>query len=81
MSIRDVVTGGFGNGTFTSTIPFTVTDGYSIGEAVATIDGPGCWAQGDVFLPGFKAGDTHNPSFVQGDSFLPGFKAGQKDCN
>lgn len=49
-------------------------------ESVGLVEGPGCWAEGDVFLPGFKAGDMHSPSFVQGDSFLPGFKAGQKDC-
>lgn len=30
MAIRDVVTGGFGNGTFAGTIPLVVTRGYAI---------------------------------------------------
>lgn len=37
MAIRDVVTGGFGNGTFSGTIALVVTRGYSIGEAVAEV--------------------------------------------
>ena len=37
MAIRDVVLGGFGNGTFSGTIPLVVTRGYAIGvEAPAT---------------------------------------------
>jgi hypothetical protein len=32
MTIANVVTRGFGNGTLTGTIPFAVTMGYSIGE-------------------------------------------------
>jgi hypothetical protein len=34
MAIRDVVLRGYGNGTFGGTIPFVVTRGYRIGEAV-----------------------------------------------
>ena len=33
MGIRDIVTRGFGNGTFNGTIALVVTRGYSIGEA------------------------------------------------
>lgn len=47
MSIPTVVTGGFGNGTFTTTIALVVTMGYSISpEAIiwtATTDDSGTW--------------------------------------
>ena len=35
MAIRDIVTGGFGNGTFSGTIALVVTRGYAIGEPPA----------------------------------------------
>jgi hypothetical protein len=38
MSIATVVTGGYGNGTLSGTIPFVVTRGYSISEAVLGLD-------------------------------------------
>ena len=34
MAIRSVVCRGYGNGTFTGTIPFVVTAGYAIGAAI-----------------------------------------------
>ena len=39
MSIAAIVTGGFSNGTFVGSIPFVVTRGYTIGEAVIVTDG------------------------------------------
>jgi hypothetical protein len=36
MAIRDVVTGGYGNGTFAGTIALVVTAGYAIGAEVIT---------------------------------------------
>lgn len=34
MAIRDIVTRGFGNGTYSGSIPLVVTRGFSIGEVV-----------------------------------------------
>ena len=40
MAIRDVVTAGYGNGTFNGTVALVVTRGYAVGE-VAGADIPG----------------------------------------
>jgi len=45
MSIASVATRGFGNGTFTGTIPLVATRGYSIGEAIE-INAP--WFMGSI---------------------------------
>lgn len=37
MAIRDIVTGGFGNGTFNGTIPLVVTRGYLSGSSPVVI--------------------------------------------
>lgn len=34
MAIRDIVTRGFGNGTYSGSIPLVVTRGFAIGEVV-----------------------------------------------
>lgn len=44
---------------------------YSGIEVSDAISGPGCWATGQVYLPGFQKGQI----------YTPGFKAGQRDCN
>lgn len=38
MAIRDVVSRGFGNGTFNSSIDFAVTGGFAISEMLLTAD-------------------------------------------
>ena len=38
MSIKLIITAGFGNGTFNGTIPAVVTDGFMIGEVIVTSD-------------------------------------------
>jgi len=48
MSIALVVTAGFGNGTFSGTIPFVVTRGYSIGVPPTGVDGPGFGVTGTI---------------------------------
>lgn len=68
MAIRDIVTRGYGNGTYSGTIAKVVTRGYSIGEAVATVDGPGCFVMGQVYHPGFKEGDEYKPGFQEGEA-------------
>lgn len=40
MPIRNVVTRGYGNGTFSPGVSFVATRGYSIAEAVVTKSGP-----------------------------------------
>ena len=70
MAIRDIVTRGFGNGTYDPTVNDVPTRGYTIGEVVATVDGPGCWHTGQVYRPGY----------MQGDAFRPGFKSGERVC-
>lgn len=38
--------------------------------------GPGAMVVGQSYNPGFKAGDTTQPSMLQGQEYHPGFKAG-----
>ena len=70
MAIRDVVTMGFGNGTFSPGVVKLPTIGYSIGPSLATPIHSGCWAKGELYKLGYKAGELYNL----------GFKEGQKVC-
>ena len=63
MSIALVVTAGYGNGTFSGTIPFVVTRGYSIStvipSVIPTADGiqvPGVFGEGAVVNSSFGTG-------------------------
>lgn len=76
MAIRDVVTGGLGNGSFSSTIAFLAIDGFSVGDEAVTVIGVK-WVAGEVYLPGFKEGDIFKPDFIEGDLFKPGFQEGE----
>ena len=79
MAIRDVVTMGFGNGTYSPGVAKLPTFGYSIGEATIQILS-GCWAQGEVYNLGYQTGQTYRPGFKAGEINKPGFKEGQEVC-
>ena len=73
MSIALVVTAGYGNGTFSGTIPFVVTRGYSIStvipSVVPTADGiqvPGVFGDGVSVSSDFGSGATVTSSFGTG---------------
>lgn len=72
MAIRDVVTGGFGNGTFSGTIALVVTRGYAIGEAV---DAPDSVYFADITagVPGFYEITSTMPAFEDITATMPGF--------
>ena len=73
MSIALVVTAGYGNGTFSGTIPFVVTRGYSIStvipSVIPTADGVfinGVFGDGVSVLGGFGNGALVTSSFGTG---------------
>lgn len=68
MAVRDVVTAGFGNGTFSGSIGFVVTRGYSIAQA-AVITSGALFFRGKKVSPLFR-GDKVGP-LVRGSKVGP----------
>jgi len=76
MAIRDVVTRGFGNGTYSPGVTKVPTRGYS--PALTPLGA--CWAEGQTYDPGYKAGQVYKPGFQEGQAYAPGYKTGQGYC-
>lgn len=51
------------------TIPFDL--------GLIVIAGPGMWACGQVYMPGFQVGEVYKPGLQQGEVYKPGFQQGQ----
>jgi hypothetical protein len=67
MAIRHIVTGGFGNGTFSGTIPLVVTRGYAVGVAVVPVD-----PVPPPYRPQTAAGvERYRPSTARDDLYRP----------
>ena len=81
MAIRDIVTLGFGNGTFSPGVNDIPTLGYSIGAAVALVLGPYCIEAGEVFVAGAVAGEIFVAGPMAGEVFVAGAEAGEIHCN
>lgn len=77
--IRNVITRGYGNGTYFPGISFVPTRGFLSGEEAEAI-GPGCWAVGMVHLLGCGPSQVHIPGSGPGQAHILGNGAGQRFC-
>lgn len=65
MAILDVVTAGFGNGTFSGSIPFVVTRGYNISTII-----PSTVPEADGIVVGGMLGNGISVAATLGDGVL-----------
>jgi hypothetical protein len=70
MAVRDIVTRGFGNGTYDPGVSKVPTRGYGAASITITL-GPYCVEAGEVFIAGA----------VKKEIFVAGIEAGQGVCN
>jgi hypothetical protein len=73
MPIRNVVTRGYSNGTFSLGIITVSTRGYTIGSAVGTI---GYAVAGMAYIPGVQAVQIFIAGAKDGEAYLPGGQKG-----
>ena len=77
MAIRDVITRGFGNGTYDPGVNKLPTRGYSISSATI-IGGPFTVDASDVYNAGSVAADSYNAGSEEFDFYNAGSVASEK---
>jgi hypothetical protein len=74
MAIRDIVTRGFGNGTYNPGVLELPTRGYT--QGVVTPSSPCRMVAGSVYHAGMAAGDLYHAGMAAGDLYHAGMAKG-----